>query len=80
MYSDLGSADLKVVGVSDSHFRLSNMQVQTGRLLTEQDNKNVAQVAVIGATAAEQLFQNEQAVGQYLKVNHLWLEVSRCIK
>jgi putative ABC transport system permease protein len=75
VYSDLGSADLNVVGVSDSHFRLSNMQVQTGRLLTEQDNKNVAQVAVIGANAAEQLFQNEDAVGQYLKVNHLWLEV-----
>lgn len=75
VYSDLGSADLKVVGVSDSHFRLSNMQAQTGRLLTEQDNKNVAQVAVLGANAAEQLFHNEEAVGQFLKVNHLWLEV-----
>lgn len=75
IYSDYASADLKVFGVSDSHFRLSNMQAQTGRLLTEQDNKNVAQVAVLGSSAAQQLFPEAKPVGQYLKVNHLWLEV-----
>ncbi|MGS2719565.1 ABC transporter permease [Paraglaciecola aestuariivivens] len=75
VYSDLGSADLQVVGVSEQHFSLSNMQVQAGRLLNQQDSLNVAQVAVIGASAAQQLFKNQSAIGQYLKVNHLWLEV-----
>ncbi|WP_133471347.1 ABC transporter permease [Paraglaciecola marina] len=75
LYSDYEIADLKVVGVSSSHFGLSNLQAETGRVLTAQDNNNVSQTAVIGASAAEQLFPNVSAIGQYIKVNHLWLEV-----
>ena len=75
VYSDQASADLSVVGVSASHFGLSNMQVKAGRVLTEQDNAKVAQVAVLGSSAAEQLFQTGDPIGQYVKVNHLWLEV-----
>lgn len=75
VYSDQASADLSAVGVSASHFRLSNMQVKAGRVLTEQDNAKVAQVAVLGSAAAQQLFPNGEAIGQYVKVNHLWLEV-----
>ena len=75
VYSDQASADLSVVGVTASHFGLSNMQVKAGRVLTEQDNAKVAQVAVLGSSAAEQLFQSGDPIGQYVKVNHLWLEV-----
>ena len=75
VYSDQASADLSAVGVSASHFRLSNMQVKAGRVLSEQDNAKVAQVAVLGSAAAQQLFPNGEAIGQYVKVNHLWLEV-----
>ena len=75
VYSDQASADLSVVGVTASHFGLSNMQVKAGRVLTEQDNAKVAQVAVLGSSAAEQLFQTGDPIGQYVKVNHLWLEV-----
>jgi len=58
VYSDVASADLNVVGVSASHFRLSNMQAQVGRVLNEDDNINIAQVAVLGANAASQLFKD----------------------
>jgi len=75
VYSDVASADLNVVGVSASHFRLSNMQAQVGRVLNEDDNINIAQVAVLGANAASQLFKDQEAIGQFVKVNHLWLEV-----
>lgn len=75
VYSDNYSADLSVLGVSSSHFFLSNMKVEQGRVLNEQDNKNVAQVAVLGSGAAQSLFPNDDAVGQYVKVNHLWVEV-----
>ena len=75
VYSDFATADLTVVGVSASHFRLSNMHTQHGRLLSEEDNLNVAQVAVLGAGAANQLFGEQAALGQFVKVNHLWLQV-----
>jgi putative ABC transport system permease protein len=75
VYSAQGSADLNVVGVSASHFSLSNMLPERGRVLTQQDNNAVSQVAVLGSSAAQQLFPAGDALGQYLKVNHLWLEV-----
>lgn len=75
VYSDKQSADLAVLGVSASHFSMSNMLAEEGRLLTEQDNNNVAQVAVLGAGAAQSLFPNESALNQYVKVNHLWVKV-----
>jgi putative ABC transport system permease protein len=54
---------------------LSNLKTDQGRLLTEQDNKSFAQVAVLGAVAARKLYPQGQVIGQKLKVNHLWLEV-----
>lgn len=75
IYSDFQSADTPVLGVSASHFELSNMQLSEGRVLTNQDDKAVAQVAVLGATAAKRLFSGQPALGQLVKVNHLWLEV-----
>ncbi len=75
VYSDFGSADLDAVGVTASHFELSNMRTQSGRVLNQQDDESVAQVAVLGASAARQLFPQGDAVGGYVKVNHLWLQV-----
>lgn len=75
VYSDFGSADLDAVGVTASHFELSNMRTQSGRVLNLQDDESVAQVAVLGASAARQLFPQGDAVGGYVKVNHLWLQV-----
>lgn len=75
VYSDRASADLSVVGVTASHFSLSNMQVKAGRVLQDEDNRKVSQVAVLGAAAAESLFGDSDPIGQYVKVNHLWLEV-----
>jgi len=51
------------------------MQAAVGRLLNEDDERNVAQVVVLGASAAEELFPQGGGVGQYVKINHLWLEV-----
>jgi putative ABC transport system permease protein len=75
VYSDFQSADTPVFGVSASHFSLSNMQLSQGRVLTSQDNQQVAQVAVLGSTAARRLFPAQDPLGQLVKVNHLWLQV-----
>ena len=75
VYSDFASADVDVVGVTASHFALSNMRPQAGRLLSEQDNAELAQVAVLGASAARQLFPGQDAVGEFVKINHLWAQV-----
>ncbi|WP_340676724.1 ABC transporter permease [Paraglaciecola sp.] len=75
IYSDQGRSDASVVGVSASHFALANMKPASGRLLNKDDNRDVSQVVVLGSSAAEELFPQGDAIGKFVKVNHLWLEV-----
>lgn len=75
VYSLEARANPEVLAVSSDYFSLGNMEIDTGRALTDQDNKAYAQVAVLGASAAESLFPDSPATGKLIKVNHLWLKV-----
>ncbi len=75
LFSAQANSDGAVKAISPSCFSMSNLAVSTGRLFTDNDNNGFAQVAVIGSEAAEQLFPNGEALGQYIKINHLWVEV-----
>lgn len=75
VYSDHGKSNALAVGVSESYFTLANQQVSSGRFLTAEDTNRLAQVAVIGADVAASLFPEQQALDQYIKVNHVWLRV-----
>ena len=75
VYTSEGETKSNVLGVTTDYFALSNLTAASGRLLEADDDKQFAQVAVLGAVAARKLFPQGQAVGQKLKVNHLWLEV-----
>lgn len=75
IFSAQGKSDGEAVGVSPSFFELSQFTLAAGRLLTTQDDKNFSQVALLGATTAKQLFPEGDAVGQNVKINHLWFKV-----
>jgi len=53
--------------ISESYAQIQDIQVQAGRMFTNQEVSNGEPVAVIGATIANQLFQN-RAVGQKIRV------------
>ena len=75
LYSDFAKTDASAVGVTSSYFELASMDAAAGRLLNEDDELHVAQVAVLGADVASSLFPNTDPLGQYLKINHVWFEV-----
>ena len=75
IYSDFGKSSAEVLGVTERYYQHGNMQLQKGRFTDAQDNAVLAQVAVLGVDAAGDLFPNQDPIGQYVKVNHLWLEV-----
>ncbi|WP_028108988.1 ABC transporter permease [Ferrimonas futtsuensis] len=75
LFSPLGRSDAKVVGVTPSHFELSNIRLAQGQLFDNQDNRFYRQVAVLGAEAAVSLFPGQSPLGQSIKVNHQWFEV-----
>jgi len=73
--SDHGSSDAQASAVTASYFDLASLRVGQGRALTATDDEQLAAVAVLGHQAARALFPTGDAVGQYVKVNHVWLEV-----
>jgi putative ABC transport system permease protein len=75
LFSLFASSDAQVLAVTPSYFDLASLRLAAGRGLSEADNDRFAQVAVLGAQAARDLFPDMDAVGRKVKVNHLWLEV-----
>ncbi len=64
-----------VYGVSHRHRDLVNVPLAEGRFLDALDEKEHAQVCVIGAGVRRDLFGYGPAVGNRMKVNDLWCEV-----
>jgi len=75
IFSSMSKSDAKAVGVSANHFDLSKYDLAAGRFLSIEDNQAFAQVAVLGASAAKQLFPFGKAIDQNIKINHLWFKV-----
>lgn len=70
-----GSAECQVYGVSFRQKALFGMKLAEGRYLDAKDEKESAQVCVIGQEARKELFGFGPVLGQDLKVNDVWLEV-----
>lgn len=64
-----------VSGVLPAHFDLNSLTVAGGDVLTEADIDARARVAVLGWTAAEELFEDEYPVGQDVRINGVAYEV-----
>jgi putative ABC transport system permease protein len=75
LFSDFNKVDAAAMGITANYFELANLKMAEGRQLTNEDDERLAQVAVIGPDVAKALFPNASALGQMIKLNHLWLEV-----
>ncbi len=75
IFSDQGHADADVTGISPGYFQLASLHVAEGRDLNIDDDANLAAVAVLGHQVAHDLYPDGIAIGQLVKVNHVWLRV-----
>lgn len=75
LFSHAGRSDGEAVGVSASYFTLSKLALAGGRVLNEDDERHLNQVTLLGANTAAQLFPLGDALGQNIKINHLWFKV-----
>ncbi len=64
-----------VFGVGHRHREVTPLALKEGRFLDERDEKEHAQVCVIGAGARRDLFGADAALGKDLKINDVWFEV-----
>jgi putative ABC transport system permease protein len=69
-----------VTGTTPAYFRISNMQIDAGAVFTEADVRTSANVAVIGATVARELFGDTPPVGQTMRIQRQVFEVIGLLK
>lgn len=73
--SENGRAQGKVFGVSWRQPETSTVDLAAGRFIDRRDEDSHAQVAVVGAEIARDLFGDDPPVGKLVKVNDIWFQV-----
>src|SRR5688572_25699628 len=73
--SPSGKTKGKVFGISSLYRDVATVKLAEGRFFDARDEREHAQVAVIGQEIRRNLFGYGPAVGRQLKVNDVWLEV-----
>ena len=69
------SATETIVGTTPGFPVVRNTVVERGQFITEDDMRRSAPVAVLGSSLAERLFQEQEAVGQRIRVKNVSFEV-----
>lgn len=57
-----------VYGVTPGYFTVNDWEVDSGRKLTEEDDKNATKVAVLGATVVTNLFGDLDPIGKTIRI------------
>lgn len=69
------NANTSVVGTNEQFLRVRSFEMAQGRFITELDLQRRSQVAVLGATLAERLFDDAPPVGKTIRVKGTNFEV-----
>jgi len=64
-----------LIGVEPNYMTINSLRMVEGRFFTDQENRESAAVCVLGESAKVNLLGYESAVGKYVKVNEVWLQV-----
>jgi len=70
-----GKTKARVFGVGYRHREVTPFALSEGRMFDAADERDHAQVAVIGAAVRRELFGADPALGKDLKINDVWFEV-----
>lgn len=57
-----------VSGVTSEYFNVNNWEIQSGRELTEEDDKNATKVTVLGSTVVTNLFGDLDPIGKTIRI------------
>jgi len=72
---DLLSTTTNVVGASDAIFQVGNWKSAEGRLFTEEDDRSMQKVAVLGKTVANNLLGTGSNIGAKIRIGNNTFEV-----
>jgi putative ABC transport system permease protein len=64
-----------LIGVESSFLGINSLRMVEGRFFNEGDNRESVPVCVLGESAKVNLLGYDDAVGKYVKMNDIWLQV-----
>ena len=70
-----GRSDAKTYGLSWRHPEFATIDLIRGRYFDPIDEREHAQVCLIGTEVSRDLFGEEEPIGRLVKINDVWLEV-----
>ncbi len=73
-------SSVKLIGVFDSFFKITNIDIEKGTNFSNKQSINAMPVCIIGKKIEKKLFTGESALGKYIKVKDVWLQVIGVIK
>ncbi len=74
-YDNTSLEEISIVGTTADFLTVRDLNLGDGRFLTDQDNDRTAKVVVIGSTVAEELFGEEDPIGQTITADSVKLTI-----
>jgi len=66
------NTNTSVIGTVSSYAQIRSIEMESGSFISEQDNKNLSKVAVLGPTTRDDLFgEGAEAVGKKIRINKI---------
>src|SRR6266481_2527533 len=65
----------QLIGVLPNYKEINNLKVVAGRFFDEEENLRSEAVCVVGEAAKVNLLGFDDAIGKYVKINEVWLQV-----
>ena len=65
----------QVYGVGPEYLSITGLKVVSGRYFNPEDDDGRMPVCVLGEGARANLFPQQEALGQYIKINEQWFRV-----
>jgi putative ABC transport system permease protein len=67
-YRGIALTSIFVAGVTPNYTEVRNFNIKEGSFITDNDNRTLSKVAVIGSEVAEKLFGKKNPIGQYILI------------
>lgn len=65
----------RCIGVDNPYFELNNLKLAKGSFFSPLHLKNASDVCIIGSDVEKRFFNKDEALGNYIKSNNVWLKI-----
>jgi len=74
------NTNTSINGATPNFPEVNNFPVEQGSFFTDEDNRLMRKVAVLGKTVAENLFEDKDPIGEYMKIKRVTFQVVGVLK